>query len=133
MQRGAGNEIGADRGGGEKKEGDEQFVQAQGMLLAAEMQNRRDQDAANAQRGGLGRSVQAGEDVGQTGQPDGTDERERAADQQKKEMSVSMNMAGMVRSYSMMSPRSRYLHRATVPMKPIMAMSRAASKNSVRF
>jgi hypothetical protein len=31
--------------------------------------------------------------------------------------------------YSMMSPRRRYLHRATVPTKPIRAISRAASKN----
>jgi len=48
VQRGAGDEVGADRGGDEEKEGYEQFVEAKSFSAAAEMKGRGDEDPADA-------------------------------------------------------------------------------------
>lgn len=84
MQHGPGDEKGADRGGAQQEQGDQQFVQAETVSAVAEMQGGGDEDSADAEGGGFGRPVQAHEKVGQTGQADGADQGKGRADEQEK-------------------------------------------------
>ncbi len=83
---------------------------------------------ADPERCRLGRSVQAGIDVGQACQPDGTHQREDCAEQQQ----GGGEPIDKRSNHSMMSPRNRYLASAMVLTKPSRAISSAASKKSGR-
>jgi cation:H+ antiporter len=119
------HDMGADRGGQEQKQGDQDLSQPQAVAQQAVVQNRGQQDAADAQRGRLGRPMQALEKVRQFRQADGTDQREKSADQKQYS---DQNLDRASAAHSMMSRRMTYLDKATVPTKPSMAITRAASK-----
>src|SRR5690606_3802457 len=83
------------------------------------------------QGGGLGRAMQPGVEVWQASQTNGTDQCEGAAQHKQGRNDVLGKLAheNFLRpGYSITLPRFRYLAMATVPTKPMTAISRAASR-----
>ena len=106
--------------GDEQEQRDGELGQREAAAAGAGMDEAGDDDGAHAQCRGLGGGVQAHVELRQPGQADGTDEREGRTDEQQ----GGDDKLG----HSMMSPPSTNLASATVPTKPIMARSSAASK-----
>src|SRR5690606_22457234 len=111
------------RCGEEEEDGDQQFARMQAGAVDGAVQDRRGEDAAHAQRTGLGRAMDAMEEAAQLDQREAAQEHEEAAHHQQ-------HHGGDVdrEPHSTMSRRMTYLLSTTVPKKPSMAMMRAISK-----
>src|SRR5690554_4291290 len=126
MQARPGHQQGADRCS-EKQEGQDQNLVYRQPASTGEIHRRAQQDAAHAECRGLGRPMQSHEKARQLGQPQRAEQDEHGTEQdQRADDQVENHCSSPV--YSTISPRIRYLLRATVVMKPSTAINRAASK-----
>ncbi len=69
--------MGADGGGDEQEHADQQLARVEAVADHGVIEDRDDQHAAHAHRGGLGRAVQATEEFGQFHQPQRSDSAHR--------------------------------------------------------
>ena len=70
-----GDQVGTDRRGQEKKNGNQQFTDGTFLTLEDEKKNSSEEYPSNPEGGRLGRAVQPGKNIRETHQPDGADER----------------------------------------------------------
>src|SRR5690606_23899767 len=122
-QRRLGHQVGADRRGDEQERGNQELARLRVGLAQPVVADRGQQHAAHAQGAGLGRRVQALEELGELHQADRADQDEEGAGRQQEDQQDGDDPA-----HSTMSLRSTYLLSTTVLTKPSMAMISAASK-----
>src|SRR5690606_25089661 len=128
VKRRFGNHIGRHRRGNNQKQADHQLLNTETVTAQRMQPHPCHQNTANPQRGGLGRCVQAGIKIRQVHHAQRAGHNKHTAHQQSHRCNQFKPEHRQPPSYSMMSPRNRYLASAAVLTKPSMAISRAASK-----
>src|SRR5690606_7280779 len=105
--------------------GDQQLARLRVAADEGVVADRGDQDGADPQGAGLGRAVQALEELRKPDQAEGPQQHEEAARQQQQRQHDLIRVLQM-QAHSTMSRRSTYLLSTTVLPKPSMAMINAA-------